>query len=78
MSQKLERIKSRIDFDLVELNVSENEDLIIKYGLTSVPVLMNEGGEKLIGLKPDSVIIDFINRSAQNEISNRADIQING
>jgi thiol-disulfide isomerase/thioredoxin len=74
MAQKLERIKSKVDFELIELNVTENPDLVQEYGLISVPVLMNESGEKLIGLKQDSVILEFINRSKTNEISNRATI----
>ena len=78
LSKKLETMKIPDDVEIISLNIDNenNFQLAIANGISSVPALLDEKGNKLIGLMPDKEIIEFINRSA-NEISNRADFQIN-
>ena len=50
-----------------KLNTDENQDLAVKYGVTSIPrVMIFKGGdqpkESVVGLRPESYFSDLINK----------------
>jgi len=50
-----------------KLNTDENQDLAVRYGITSIPqVLLFKGGsqplDKVVGVQPESVFVKMLNR----------------
>jgi hypothetical protein len=50
--------------ELVPVNVQEQYDFAVKNKITSVPTLMLENGNKLIGLKSPKEIINFVGENS--------------
>ena len=62
MGRNLLQLHLADTIDIVELNVEleENKQLAIDKGISKVPVLMLENGNKLVGLKTKDEIMKFI------------------
>lgn len=61
----LEKISnSRADFDIIKVNIDENEDLAIKYRIEVVPtmVVFKDGKpvDKIVGLVDENKIVDLM------------------
>lgn len=51
-----------IGVDLEEVDVTRNPDIVMQYGVRSVPTLVNvDTGEKIVGLEP---ILDYLRKQA--------------
>lgn len=64
----LEKIASeRDDFDIVKINVDDNQDLAMKYAVMSIPTMIlfkeSKAVSKIIGYAEEPVIVDFIEKN---------------
>ncbi len=63
MARNLLQLRLADTMEIVELNVEleENKQLAVDKGISKVPVLMLENGNKLVGLKTKDEIMKFVN-----------------
>ena len=54
---------AKIQHEIVPINIElpESKELIVKYGVTGIPVLVKEDGTRLVGVKTAKQLEDFIN-----------------
>ncbi len=73
LSRILTRVSIPEDIEIISKNLSleENKEFAKENGITKVPVLMFENGNKLEGANPLSLVSEFlINKGVKNAISN--------
>ena len=61
----LERLGSTEEtFDIAKIDVDQNQDLAIKYGVQSIPnMILFNNGNKIIGFASEDAIVDFVKKS---------------
>lgn len=67
ISPVLEKISmENSDFDVIKVNVDDNQDLAMKYGVMSIPTLIvfDKGNvlEKTVGFSSEQAIIDLVKK----------------
>ena len=63
MKKTLDKIMVNFDnIEIIQVDVEQNHDLVVKYGITSVPALVVEGEpeRKLLGFKGEMHLISFL------------------
>ena len=61
LEKQLSVVKTQHTIVAVNIELPESKELIVQFGITSIPALVKETGEKLVGLKSTKHIEEFIN-----------------
>ena len=61
LEKQLGVVKTQHEVVSVNIELPESKELIVKYGITGIPALVKETGEKLVGMKTTNQIEEFLN-----------------
>ena len=59
--KKLGKMLDDMNIEYEDVDVSENPEFLDKYSITSVPTLLKDNGEKLVGVHTSTEIRNFLN-----------------
>ena len=61
LEKQLSVVNTQHEIIPINIELPESKELIVKYGITGIPALVKETGEKLVGMKTTKQLEEFLN-----------------